>query len=340
MATNGLDGTLAEVSERAVVERAHRAHPTGVREVRRRRARWRPARGLREPIRRERDACRDGRQRRLRDERPGVVLGRRQLRGQDGAGRHARTGRRAPERRRWLGVRGRRRDGAWPGRQARRVRGAPVLVHRLLRQAPRRLRPRSGLARSGGDRRLVPPEGVPLRTRSGRPRDGPQPVRLLLRERRERGRGDPRQPRPVLREREPTEARRGMVDLARRGVLPYYSIPVFVSRYGDLFGVSERATAVNELYRTAIDEMRSRVPPESERPTVGVLNAQINPETEGNFHVYDPTRASSGPTGRSSTEIWASWTRSRAPTVASPASTSTTRRSWRPTPTRSSSTSA
>lgn len=68
----------------------------------------------------------------------------------------------------------------------------------------------------------------------------------------------------------------------------YYEVPEFVSRYGDLLGKSERAAAVNDLYQTALDDMLSRVPPESERPRVALLNAQINPQTEGNFHVYDP----------------------------------------------------
>jgi ABC-type Fe3+-hydroxamate transport system substrate-binding protein len=69
---------------------------------------------------------------------------------------------------------------------------------------------------------------------------------------------------------------------------PYYAISEFVSRYGDLFRVSDRAAALNEFYRTAIEEMRSRVPQESERPTVGVLNARNNPDSDGGFTVYDP----------------------------------------------------
>ncbi|WP_170092872.1 ABC transporter substrate-binding protein [Halomicrobium mukohataei] len=68
----------------------------------------------------------------------------------------------------------------------------------------------------------------------------------------------------------------------------YYDIPEFVSRYGDLFGKSETAAAINEIYRSAMEDMRSRVPPESERPSVGLLNAQINPDTEGSFHAYNP----------------------------------------------------
>lgn len=69
---------------------------------------------------------------------------------------------------------------------------------------------------------------------------------------------------------------------------PYYSIPEFVSSYGDVFQVSDRATALNEFYRTAIEEMRSRVPSQSDKPTVGVLNARNNPETADGFTVYNP----------------------------------------------------
>jgi ABC-type Fe3+-hydroxamate transport system substrate-binding protein len=68
----------------------------------------------------------------------------------------------------------------------------------------------------------------------------------------------------------------------------YLSIPEYVEAYGDVFQVAGRATALNEFYRSAMAEMRSRVPAESERPSVGLLNAMINPETEGKFHVYDP----------------------------------------------------
>jgi ABC-type Fe3+-hydroxamate transport system substrate-binding protein len=69
---------------------------------------------------------------------------------------------------------------------------------------------------------------------------------------------------------------------------PYYSIPEFVGRYGDLFQVSERAATLNEFYRTALEEMRSRVPSETEQPTVAVLNARNNPETSDGFTVYNP----------------------------------------------------
>ncbi|MDF9748257.1 ABC transporter substrate-binding protein [Natrinema salsiterrestre] len=69
---------------------------------------------------------------------------------------------------------------------------------------------------------------------------------------------------------------------------PYYTIPEFVERYGELFQASERATALNEFYRTAQKEMRSRVPSESDKPTVAVLNARNNPETAEGFTVYNP----------------------------------------------------
>ncbi|WP_242493448.1 ABC transporter substrate-binding protein [Haloarcula hispanica] len=69
---------------------------------------------------------------------------------------------------------------------------------------------------------------------------------------------------------------------------PYYDIPEFVSRYGALLGKPETAAAINTLYEQALQEMRSRVPPESDRPSVGLLNAQINPDNEGFFRAYNP----------------------------------------------------
>ncbi|MFC7194056.1 hypothetical protein ACFQL4_04320 [Halosimplex aquaticum] len=40
----------------------------------------------------------------------------------------------------------------------------------------------------------------------------------------------------------------------------YYSVPEFLSRYGDVFRKSAQATAFNEFYRTALSAMRSKVP--------------------------------------------------------------------------------
>jgi ABC-type Fe3+-hydroxamate transport system substrate-binding protein len=72
---------------------------------------------------------------------------------------------------------------------------------------------------------------------------------------------------------------------------PYYGITEFVGRYGELFGEQERAEAMIDLYETTLDDVTSRVPPESERPTVGVLSAFTNPENRGFFGVNDPMPA-------------------------------------------------
>ncbi|MFC7139687.1 ABC transporter substrate-binding protein [Halosimplex aquaticum] len=71
----------------------------------------------------------------------------------------------------------------------------------------------------------------------------------------------------------------------------YYSVPEFLSRYGDVFRKSAQATAFNEFYRTALSAMRSKVPPRDDRPEVALLNAQINPETQGFFRAYNPRTA-------------------------------------------------
>jgi len=68
----------------------------------------------------------------------------------------------------------------------------------------------------------------------------------------------------------------------------YYSIPEFVTRYGNLFQQSDRASSINDLYQSALADMRSKVPPEDERPSVALLNAQINPDNQGFFRAYNP----------------------------------------------------
>lgn len=68
----------------------------------------------------------------------------------------------------------------------------------------------------------------------------------------------------------------------------YYAIPEFVTLYGDLFRVQERAAALNEFYQSAMADMQSRVPSTGDKPTVAVLNARNNPETAEGFTVYNP----------------------------------------------------
>lgn len=69
----------------------------------------------------------------------------------------------------------------------------------------------------------------------------------------------------------------------------YYSLPEFVTKYGEAFQQQERAAAMRGYYEDRIDAITSRVPPESERRTVGLLNGQYNPENRDGWIVYDPT---------------------------------------------------
>ena len=69
----------------------------------------------------------------------------------------------------------------------------------------------------------------------------------------------------------------------------YYSLPEFVTKYGEAFQQQERAAAMRGYYEDRIDAMTSRVPPEGERRTVGLLNGQYNPENRDGWIVYDPT---------------------------------------------------
>lgn len=71
----------------------------------------------------------------------------------------------------------------------------------------------------------------------------------------------------------------------------YYDIPAFVERYGRVFDERERATAMIDLYESTIEDVTSRLPPESERPSIGLLSAFTNPENRGFFGVTDPTPA-------------------------------------------------
>jgi ABC-type Fe3+-hydroxamate transport system substrate-binding protein len=71
----------------------------------------------------------------------------------------------------------------------------------------------------------------------------------------------------------------------------YYAIPEFVARYGEVFREEARAAAMIDLYETTIQDVVSRVPPRSERPTVGLLSAFTNPENRGFFGVKKPVPA-------------------------------------------------
>ncbi|MFC7072596.1 ABC transporter substrate-binding protein [Halovenus rubra] len=71
----------------------------------------------------------------------------------------------------------------------------------------------------------------------------------------------------------------------------YYDIPEFVERYGRLFGEQERAAAMVDLYESTIDDITSRLPPESERPSIASVDAFTNPENRGFFGVNNPKPA-------------------------------------------------
>jgi ABC-type Fe3+-hydroxamate transport system substrate-binding protein len=71
----------------------------------------------------------------------------------------------------------------------------------------------------------------------------------------------------------------------------YYGIPEFLARYGEVFREEARAEAMIDLYETTIEDITSRVPPRSERPTVGLLSAFTNPENGGFFGVKNPIPA-------------------------------------------------
>ena len=80
-------------------------------------------------------------------------------------------------------------------------------------------------------------------------------------------------------------------NLGADGSYAYYDIPEFVQRYGQVFDETDRAAALVDLYETTLSDVASRVPPKSERPTVGVLSAFTNPENQGFFGVTEPVPA-------------------------------------------------
>lgn len=72
------------------------------------------------------------------------------------------------------------------------------------------------------------------------------------------------------------------------GEYAYYPLSELVEAYGELFGETERAKRVVEFRERAIDGIVGRLPPESERPTVGLLNTFRTPDAGGTLGVYDP----------------------------------------------------
>jgi len=68
----------------------------------------------------------------------------------------------------------------------------------------------------------------------------------------------------------------------------YLSIPEYVSAYGSLFGEQERSETLLELYEPFIEDVRSRVPAESERRSMALVNGRYNPENRDGWIVYNP----------------------------------------------------
>ncbi|MFC6976964.1 ABC transporter substrate-binding protein [Halomicroarcula sp. GCM10025709] len=68
---------------------------------------------------------------------------------------------------------------------------------------------------------------------------------------------------------------------------PYYTIPEFVEKYGELFGEREKAAELNEFYENAIDRILSDVP--DEKRNVAHMSAMRNPEDAGFYAVSQPT---------------------------------------------------
>jgi iron complex transport system substrate-binding protein len=70
---------------------------------------------------------------------------------------------------------------------------------------------------------------------------------------------------------------------------PYYSLPEYVPEYAGLFGERQRGQDLLDFYRPVLDDVTSRVPPESERSTMALVNGRYNPENRDGWIVYDPT---------------------------------------------------
>jgi len=72
------------------------------------------------------------------------------------------------------------------------------------------------------------------------------------------------------------------------GEYAYYSLSELTEVYGELFGETEKAREVVEFRERVIDDIVGSLPPESERPSVGLLNTFTTPDSSGTLGVYDP----------------------------------------------------
>jgi len=69
----------------------------------------------------------------------------------------------------------------------------------------------------------------------------------------------------------------------------YLSLPEYVPKYAALFGERERGQALLDLYEPFVEDVRSRVPAESDRRSMALVNGRYNPENRDGWIVYDPT---------------------------------------------------
>ncbi|MFC7072842.1 ABC transporter substrate-binding protein [Halovenus rubra] len=69
---------------------------------------------------------------------------------------------------------------------------------------------------------------------------------------------------------------------------PYLSLPEYIPKYAALFGEEKRGQALLDLYEPFIEDIRSRVPPESERRSMALVNGRYNPENRDGWVVYNP----------------------------------------------------
>ncbi|ELZ20557.1 hypothetical protein C475_19878 [Halosimplex carlsbadense 2-9-1] len=72
---------------------------------------------------------------------------------------------------------------------------------------------------------------------------------------------------------------------------PYLSLPEYIPRYAALFGEEARGEALLDLYEPFVDDVRSRVPPESQRRSLALVNGRYNPENRDGWVVYNPKSA-------------------------------------------------
>ena len=68
----------------------------------------------------------------------------------------------------------------------------------------------------------------------------------------------------------------------------YLSVPAYVTKYGALFGERSRADALLDLYVPFIEDVRARVPEESDRRSMALVNGRYNPENRDGWVVYNP----------------------------------------------------